>query len=66
MEHADAVLVGDSPIASDAAMTPRLRVAVDDLMRIIEHRLAAGPLTNDQIGMIVAALASAATEVEQV
>ena len=52
--------------ASDAAMTPRLRVALDDLTRVIEQRLEAGPLTSDQTGVIVAALASAASNAEEV
>ena len=52
--------------ATDTTMTPRLRVALDDLARVIEHRLNAGPLTNDQVGKVVSALASAASDVEKV
>lgn len=52
--------------AGDTAMTPRLRVALDDLTRAIEQQLSAGPLTNEQVGTIVAALAGAASEIERV
>jgi DNA-binding PadR family transcriptional regulator len=50
----------------DTAMTPRLRVAMDDLARVIEHRLEDGPLTNDQVAKVVSALANAASDVEKV
>ncbi len=48
-----------------AAMAPRLRVALDDLTRAIEQRLADDRPTKDQIGAIVAALSTAAAEVER-
>jgi DNA-binding PadR family transcriptional regulator len=50
----------------DTAMAPRLRVALDDLTRAVEQQTAAGPLTNEQVGTIVSALANAAGEVEGV
>lgn len=52
--------------ATDTAMTPRLRVALDDLARVIENRLEDGPLTNDQVSKVVSALANAASDVEKV
>lgn len=55
----------DSGIAADSA-TPQLRLALDDLKRAIENRLSGDPLTKDQANAIVAALSSAAEEVERV
>lgn len=49
----------------DGEMAPRLRVALDDLTRVIERRIADEPLTKNQIGAIVAALSTAAFEVER-
>ena len=39
---------------------------MDDLAWAIEQQLATGPLTNEQVRTIVAALASVASEVERV
>ncbi len=50
--------------SGDAAMTPRLRLALDDLKRAIERRLASVPGTEDHVPAIVAALSTAATEIE--
>lgn len=47
-----------------AAMAPRLRLALDDLKRAIERRLASVPGTEDHVPAIVAALSTAATEIE--
>ena len=55
----------DPNLPSDSAMAPQLRLALDDLKRAIERRLAGDPLTKDQIGAIVAALSTAGSEVEQ-
>jgi hypothetical protein len=49
----------------DKAIAPQLRLALDDLKRAIEHRLAGDPLTKDQIGAILAALSTAASDVER-
>ncbi len=54
----------DGRVTPDAAMAPRLRVALDDLTRAIEQRLAGDPPTKDQIGAIVAVLSTAASEIE--
>jgi DNA-binding PadR family transcriptional regulator len=62
-QSGDATL--DATIAADCA-TPQLRLALDDLKRAIEHRLADNPLTKDQAEAIVAVLSTAADEVERV
>lgn len=54
----------DTNIESEAA-TPQLRLALDDLKRAIDKRLAGDKLTKDQANAIVAALSAAADEVEQ-
>ncbi len=54
----------DTDLVSDLAM-PQLRLALDDLKRAIELRLAGDPLTKGQIDAIVAALSTAATDVER-
>jgi DNA-binding PadR family transcriptional regulator len=54
----------DTTIATGSA-TPQLKLALDDLKRTIENRLSGEPLTKDQADAIVAALASAAEEVER-
>jgi DNA-binding PadR family transcriptional regulator len=51
-------------LASESA-TPQLRLALDDLRRAIEHRLAGDVLTKDQADAIVVALSIAADEVER-
>lgn len=53
----------DTNLASEAA-TPKLRLALDDLKRAIEHRLEGEPLTKGQTDAIVAALSTAATHIE--
>lgn len=53
----------DSNIANDA-VTPKLRLALDDLKRAIEHRLEGDPLTKEQTDAMVAALSTAATHIE--
>ena len=55
----------DTSIATGSD-TPQLKLALDDLRRAIEHRLAGEPLTKDQADAIVAALSSAADQVERV
>ena len=55
----------DRRVAADAAIAPRLRVALDDLTRAIEQRFAGDPPTKDQIGAIVAVLSTAASEIER-
>lgn len=50
---------------SSASATPKLRLALDDLKRAIEHRLAGDPLTKEQTETIVAALSAAAEDVER-
>ncbi len=55
----------DKGSTGGAAMAPRLRVALDDLTRAIERRIADDRLTRGQIGAIVAALSTAAAEVER-
>ncbi len=55
----------DPMTTSNPAIERKLRLALDDLGRAIEHRLAGDPLTKDQIATIVAALATAASEVER-
>ncbi len=55
----------DKRITGGVAMAPRLRVALDDLTRAIEQRIADDRLTKGQIGAIVAALSTAAAEVER-
>ena len=55
----------DTAIASGSA-TPQLRLALDDLKRAIEQRLAGDPLSKDQADAIIAALSSAAEQVERV
>ncbi len=47
------------------AIEPRLRLALEDLKRAIEHRLSGDSLTNDQIATFVDALSTAAAEVER-
>ena len=56
----------DKESTGAVAMAPRLRVALDDLARAIERRTADDRLTKGQIGAIVAALSTAAAEVERV
>ena len=55
----------DPITTSNPAIEPQLRLALDDLRRAIEHRLAGDPLTKVQIAAIVAALSTAASEVER-
>ncbi len=55
----------DKRFTGGVAMAPRLRVALDDLTRAIERRIADDRLTKGQIGAIVAALSTAAAEVER-
>ncbi len=69
MVEVSAAQVGDGApdkrFTGGMAMAPRLRVALNDLTRAIEQRLADDRLTTDQIGAIVAALSTAVTEVER-
>ena len=55
----------DPDLTGEVAMTPQLRIALVDLRRAVEHRLADDSLTKDQIATIVAALSTAASEVER-
>jgi len=55
----------DKGSTGGVAMAPRLRVALDDLTRTIEQRLAGDPPTKDQIGAIVAVLSTAVAEIER-
>ncbi len=48
-----------------AAIEPQIRLGLDDLRRAIEHRLTGDPLTKEQIATIVAALSTAASEIER-
>ena len=66
VSEAQASDAAHDPIAAgDPAIEPQLRLALDDLRRAIEHRLTGDPLTRDQIAAIVAALSTAASEVER-
>ncbi len=55
----------DPTLTGDTEMAPQLRLALDDLRRAIEDRVAGDPPTKDQIAAIVAALSAAASEVER-
>ena len=54
----------DTKITNDSA-TPQLRLALDDLKRAIEYRLAEESLTKEQAGDIVAALSTAAEQIKR-
>jgi len=54
----------DAKITNDTA-TPQLRLALDDLKRAIEYRLADEPLTKEQAGDMIAALSTAAEQIKR-
>jgi DNA-binding PadR family transcriptional regulator len=55
----------DPNLPGDSAMQPELRLALDDLKRAIEDRLAGEALTKDQVGAVLAALSTAVVEIGQ-
>lgn len=54
----------DTKISSDAA-TPRLRLALDDVRRAVEQRLADDGLTQDRLDAMVTLLSTTATDIER-
>ncbi len=56
----------DEPAATgNRAIEPRLRLALDDLGRAIEHRFAGDPPSQDQLDSMLGALSTAASEIER-
>ncbi len=55
----------ESTTTSDPTIEPQIRLGLDDLRRAIERRLTGDPPTKEQIATIVAALSTAASEIER-